>query len=276
MNKEAFFDAIREGDVAAVRLALHDEPRRAELRWEAADGEEWVAGATPLTAAAHSGSMQMVELVLAAGVDPALTHEDSCGRRNPAHEAYEHHGVELCWRFLRAGVPYDINLAAALGDFARVAELLHDDPGLVADMSTGLSPLGWAGYGQNHDMIPYLAQRGAPYRGEICCSAEVGNTDHTRAFLDAGADPNMPMEGSDQRPLHCAAAMPHTDSNEEVVSLLIAAGAQVNGRNDQGETPLDIARARLAATRDADMRAGYEGVIRVLESHGGLAAAQLD
>ena len=61
-----------------------------------------------------------------------------------------------------------------------------------------------------------------------------------------------------------------------MVSLLINAGAQVNGRNGEGQTPLDVARARLAAAEDKEMRAGFEAVIQVLESRGGLAAHQID
>lgn len=214
--------------------------------------------------------------MLDAGVDPRLEQGVGDGRRNAAHEAYEHHGAALCRRLLQAGARYDINLAAALGDFARAAELLHADASLVADDSTGLSPLGWAAYGQRASMIPYLLQRGAVYRGEMGCSAAVGNIGHVREFLDAGADPNQPMEGSGDRPLHAAAAMAHTDDNREMVGLLIDAGAKVNGRNHDGQTPLDVARARLSGSERKNERAGFEGVIRVLEKRGGLAGHQID
>ena len=276
MSKKKLFESVLDGDVAAIRNALVEDLFVSAVRWEESDGDEWGAGATLLIPAARCGSAEVVELLLEAGVDATLVHENSQGRRNPAHEAYEHHGVELCQRLVQAGAPTDINLAAALGDFARVAELLHEKSDLVSDMSTGLSPLGWAGYGQDPKMIPYLLRRGAPYRGEMCCSAGVGNIGHARAFIDAGVDPNEPMGDSGERPLHTAAAMPYTDDNKEMVSLLIGAGAQVNGRDGSGRTPLDIARTRLAGAENGDMRAACQAVIGVLESHGGLAGQQID
>ena len=275
MNKKTLFEAALDGDVAAIRNALIEDLFASALRWDNGDGDDWGEGATLLIPAARGGSLEVVELLLEAGVDPTLTYRDSQGLRNAAHEAYEHHGVDLCLRLLQAGSPRDITLAAALGDYARVAELLHNNADLVSDMSTGLSPLAWAAYGQDANMIPYLMQRGAPYRGELCCSASVGHTGHARAFLDAGADPNEPLDGGSEQPLHSAAAMRHTDDNREMVTLLIDAGAQVNGR-DEGMTPLDVARAHHAAAGSAEERAGYEGVIRVLESRGGLSADQID
>ena len=268
MDKATFFATVHSGDPAAVREAIENDSTLAGLRWEAADGHAWRAGSTTLLAAVHSDNREIMQMLLDAGVDPALEFQDVHGLRTVAHEAYELGGPENCRLFLDAGAPYDICLAAALGDFDRVDALLREDAGRVHDTHTGLSPLGWAGYGQNARMIPYLIRRGAVDAGELVCPAGTGHLDFARAFLDAGADPNALYMGK-LRPLHCAAAMPYASRNTAMVRFLLEAGADVNGLNEKGETALAVARKALSAAPDRDRGAGLQEVIALLEAEGG-------
>ncbi|UCC99109.1 MAG: ankyrin repeat domain-containing protein, partial [Phycisphaerales bacterium] len=54
-------------------------------------------------------------------------------------------------------------------------------------------------------------------------------------------------------PLHCAARYGH----KEVAELLIAKGAGVNARNNEGQTPLDIA-----------VEEGRPEIVELLRKHG--------
>ena len=63
-----------------------------------------------------------------------------------------------------------------------------------------------------------------------------GNIEAVKQHLAAGADVNMKDDWG-KTPLHKAAAY----GGKEVTELLIDAGADVNAKNDEGRTPLDLA-----------------------------------
>jgi ankyrin repeat protein len=127
----------------------------------------------------------------------------------------------------------DLAEAAALDDAARVAELL--DAGGAADAGTpdGYTPLQLAAF------------FGAPRAAAL--------------LLERGADPGA-VAGNAMRiqPLHAAAAGRH----HEIAARLIAAGADVDARQQGGYTPLlaaagngdtDLVRALLAAGADPEL-----------------------
>lgn len=76
-------------------------------------------------------------------------------------------------------------------------------------------------------------------------AAERGDVKAVRHFLAAGADPSEPTSGSHlYTPLILAALGGHSD----VIPLLVAAGADVNGTNAKGETALMVAAEYGRAT----------------------------
>jgi ankyrin repeat protein len=92
----------------------------------------------------------------------------------------------------------------------------------------------------------------------IHMAAEDGNIEVVKQHIAAGTDVNAKEE--DGTPLHYAAWNGH----KEVVELLIAAGADVNAKDDDGETPLDWAiDDKQTATAD------------LLRKHGGKTGAEL-
>jgi ankyrin repeat protein len=62
-----FLEAVRRGDVAAVRSALVEDASLARLTLPAAPGEEHLKGATPLHVAAREGHSALVPLLVAHG-----------------------------------------------------------------------------------------------------------------------------------------------------------------------------------------------------------------
>ena len=60
-----------------------------------------------------------------------------------------------------------------------------------------------------------------------------------KVLLEAGANPNLPVHDYDSY-THLMAAVMNGDASEEVVKILIDAGADVNARNDYGATALHL------------------------------------
>ena len=95
--------------------------------------------------------------------------------------------------------------------------------------------------------------------GSIHEAAWDGNIESVKQHLAAGADVNA-KDDEGLTPLHYAAYYSH----KETVELLIAKGANVNAKNDGGETPLDWAIEKTH-TETADL----------LRKHGGKTGAEL-
>ena len=87
-----------------------------------------------------------------------------------------------------------------------------------------------------------------------------GNIEAVKQHLAAGTDVNGTGEELGWTPLHLAAYK----GQNEIVELLIAKGANVNAKNDIGETPLDFA-IQLKSTEIADL----------LRKHGGKTGEEL-
>jgi ankyrin repeat protein len=134
-----------------------------------------------------------------------------------------------------AGEAERLNLAeaAALDEVDRVAELLDDGGEADARTPDGFTPLHLAAF------------FGAPRVAAL--------------LLERGADPGA-VAGNEMRvqPLHSAAAGRHRD----IAIMLIAAGVDVDARQQAGYTPLlavansgdiELARALLAAGADPDL-----------------------
>ena len=73
----------------------------------------------------------------------------------------------------------------------------------------------------------------------IWTAAQKGNIEAVKQHFAAGTDVNATVGG--WTPLHEAAGWGH----KEIVGLLIAKGADVNAKNDGGETPLDGAYGNM-------------------------------
>ncbi|MEM7365484.1 MAG: ankyrin repeat domain-containing protein [Pseudomonadota bacterium] len=183
-----------------------------------------------LNFAACTGSHAAIRALLAAGANPNPSIKDG---RSP---------LEL----------------ACLNNDDRSVELLIEAGAFVTDAA--VSDAAWGSQGHlclqllmDHGGNPNVVRNGVRPLSWVCAG---GNLEAARVLLHAGADPNaksLTMGG--QRPLHAAGAFGNVpDDRIALIGLLVDAGADINGRNDNGETPLDLA--------------SNEGIIAAFEAHG--------
>ena len=217
--------AIADGDAAAAAQLLADDPALANR------GDS--LRRRPLHYAVEAGSEELVDLLLRHGAEVDATgfsSDDRLGGHGfrPVALALWHHpywqqrnDYAMARRLLAAGADYTITIAAALGDEARVGELLRRDAALAnAQEECGKRPLSAA--------------------------AERGHLAIVSALLDAGADPNLPEGRNCPRgyALWAAAHLGH----RQVAERLLEAGADPNADVESSGTP-------TGSAKDAALRA---------------------
>src|SRR5215210_6179680 len=150
-------------------------------------------------------------------------------------------------RLLAAGHAPNVHEAAAVGDAARLRELLDDDPELVNAWSPdGAQPLHFSAFFGSLDACRLLVERGADvdshargFNGVAPINSAAANdpkenhvcTEIVRLLLDAGADPHA-AQGGGATALHTAALT----GNAELVRLLVQRGADPDSATDDGRT----------------------------------------
>jgi len=201
------FDLVQAGDVAAVATLIAKDPAAVRARN--------AQGLSPIQLAFFSGQSAIVDVLLAAG---------------PELDAFE---------------------AAIVGDAGQLAARLDEDPELL----TAYSPDGWtllhlAPWAGQPETTRLLLARGAdltavsknPLRNQPLNAAVAGPNGGTRAacvrlLLEAGADANNRQERGNT-PLHTSAHVGDTGT----VEALLAHGADVELRSDDGKSAADYAR----------------------------------
>ena len=183
--------------------------------------------------------------------NPSLANQRNMLGSGPIHAAHFAGHQPVVDLLLAYGVPLDVYLAAELGRLDLIRGALATDPKTAQAFNA-------AGNTALH------------------CACYWGQVPAAHLLLDNGADPNAPTRDTflQIRPLGCAVAtpdVPNPSDREEVVlelvGLLIAKGADVNGRRKDGLTPLHSAAYRghlrvldflLAHGADPALR-GYDG-----------------
>lgn len=143
------------------------------------------------------------------------------------------------------GAPVSFGEACALGDEARVKELLTPQT-LNARSADGFPPLGLAIFFGHGVLARWLIEQGADVNAPAGnaqrvtpahAAAAVCDRDTMRALLERGADPNARQQ-MDYTPLHGAASR----GDVEMAKLLLAHGADRNAKATDGMTAADVAR----------------------------------
>lgn len=162
---------------------------------------------------------------------------------------------------LAAGPTLDLPAAAAVGQLARVKELVSREPKSVdATSADGNTGTGLAAYLGHPDIVEFLLSKGAnvnyahPTTGFTALTGAVagGHEAVVKILVRGGADVNHRYEGGNT-PLTEAAF----NGNLEIVRLLIDGGADPNVRTEKGQTPLSIASEK-----------GHTAVADFLRKHG--------
>lgn len=276
--------ACERGDVATVARMLDESPEllTPEL-WPAAifkaksleltrllldrglDPNLCSAPRKPLHLAADRGLVDVVELLLRRGADPAVVDgENTTPFELVAMSDFPNR--ERVLSMLRAaGADESIFTAIALGDDAGTLELLGRDASLVSSRGPiGFAPLDMAARFGRPRVVGALLAAGAAVDAAnpahntalwLACQSgrdAAGRLEVARLLLDAGADPNRRCEHG-TTPLHFAAWRGPVG----MVELLQARGALAWITDDRGRTPADHAgdSDQLdAATRECVLR----------------------
>jgi hypothetical protein len=136
---------------------------------------------------------------------------------------------------------------------------------LLLDQGADATAIGAGAWVMYPAIAERLVTRGADVNHEpgawigMCCTGNSGHKENValaRSLLRYGADTAARYKG--RTALHCAAKAGFVN----VVEALIEHGADVNARNDRGQTPLD-------EVEDAGRSIDREPVRRLLIAHGG-------
>ncbi len=258
--------AIRSGDLDQLRLLLAESPSLVDSVLPSGEVSDGTAGGTGLHVAVQTGNTEIARLLIRSGVDLEARNADG---RTALHDSIEYGAHEIERVLLEAGAEIDICAAAILGRVDRVRQLLDEDPGLVNERSTNLSPLGWASFGDQVEVARELIARGARMDdGELLCAASVGHVEVGRLLLEHGADPNgIDRNAGCITALHAAAGMRYTHDSSAFVSMLLAAGADPSIAARDGRTALQIAEEgaqHRSKHREERGRKNFSGVAKLL------------
>lgn len=206
---KSFLDLIRQGKTQEIAEWVKDDPQIAESR----DAQ----GVSALLLAVYTGQTKIRE-------------------------------------FLLSGLEPDLAESAAVGDVERLRELLGNDPATAKERANSRSADGWpllhlAAAFADEATVRTLLDAGAdvaqvsqtPMRNQALHAVLALSKDAavTKLLIERGADVNA-VQTAGYRPLHQAAV---TD-REELVRMLLDAGADKSARCDRGKTPADYARER--------------------------------
>lgn len=195
--------------------------------------------------AIRKGDVSKVQEAIRA--DPALASaRGPTGASMVLLAAYMHRQAVID-ALVAGGAVLDVHDAAAIGDLARVRELVGKDPALVnAASAEGYPPLGLAAFLGRRDVAEFLLKAGADVNAvgknengftALTGAVAAGHAEVVELLVDHGADVNHRYEGGAFSPLLSAAA----EGDPRIVRLLLEHGANPNVRTADGKTALALA-----------------------------------
>jgi uncharacterized protein len=202
---QLFFDAIRSGDLAAVRALLDQDA--ALLRAKNAQSQ------SPVLFSIYNGQKEIRDLLLSCGAHLEL-HEAAAAGDLPRVKEIVQKDASLAKAYSPDGFPV-LALAAVFGNFD-VTKYLHEKGGDINAVATN-------GTGYN-------ALTGA---------VASGHSEIVKWLLDHGAEPNY-RYAAGYTPLLTAAANGHL----EILKALLAHGADLHAKTNDGKNAIAYAQER--------------------------------
>lgn len=264
--------AVQSGDLETVRAILEQHPQLADAcvdRELHATARTDGRGMRLLHVCVASDQPEVARLLLEHGADPELRHAHG---RTALHDALELGRSAVRDVLIAGGARVDACAAALMGDEARLARALDEDPAQIGDTSTGDGVLAWAAFGGHPQVARLLAARGVEMTAAdaLIPACLCNHAAFVAVALELGARPDERVGAAQHTALHAAAELRYTQDACAAARVLLEAGADVNARDAAGLTPLDIAEAgaeRLPRGASPGPRR-YDRMIELLRRHG--------
>lgn len=228
-------DAVKKGDMEAVKLLLKENPNTLNEPDDSRDGSKY----TPLHLAVSEKNRKMTEFPISRGAD--IESGDFWGR-NPVELAVINGDNDLLKYFIKLGAKVNhknargftlLHAAAECGDTDTIALLLDNGADLEAQGKENLTPLHIAAITRKNNNLRFLIKKGAN--------------------VNARAVDSM-----------LATHLVALNSREDILDILYRNGGDILSEDDRGMTPLKHAfqsyrmfNAEYLFSRGADVELSY-------------------
>ena len=248
------------------------------------DVVEW----TPLLHAAEGGHKEIIELLIAKGAD---VNAKNLRGETSLYDVVGRGHKEIAELLIAAGA--DVNAKDNDGSTPLHNAAKHDEvvelliaagADVNAKNTLGWTPLDRAITSNLTETADLLRKHGGKTGADISIhkAAEEGNIEAVKRHLAAGVDVNAKdkyewTEVIEYEKLFGVAPLQHAAywGRKEIAELLIAKGADINAKNDNGDTALDSAR-KESRQHTPLVEAAKQEIADLLRKHGGKTKKELE
>lgn len=243
-SDSALLAAVKKGDVRQVKNLLEDLSTRNEIN------RRGYAGDAPLRAAAQRGNPEIVELLIEHGADIQIGKES--GERTPLMDATDHGHAEIVKYLISKGADIDaadkygntaMIIACEKGYTVLVRAFLKAGADITKKTKYGDTALVKAIAGKHQPIAKMLIKHHPEFDRKEALGAAIvaGDIDIARILLTREVDVN-------ERRFKGGTLLMLAADDPALIKFLIEKGADVNAKDDDGETALMKAVASYAKT----------------------------